>query len=242
MHPYDGAKEVGLEVCLLSDSIGVFQQKNIQLNRTKDKLLGLLPWHRHMDARFSSDDIMMFKSSSSLGAILFEPPLTDKEEREVMTPQEESIKRDLANGLILGSGTSGYCVGYLDLPKDSVWNILITVLLAVEEVDTVKGNGGSGSVDGKSGSKISESNREFENDFVSVRLGTDLGSMSQVGMCYNKINKETGTVLYDVKHIMKGKTLAFRFDFSTASGNRAHRLAVETGNKTKLILLCKDLS
>ena len=51
------------------DSIGVFQQKNIQLNRTKDKLLGLLPWHRHMDARFSTanNTVIRIFHTESLG-------------------------------------------------------------------------------------------------------------------------------------------------------------------------------
>jgi hypothetical protein len=61
----------------------------------------------------------------------------------------------------------------------------------------------------------------FENldpsDFVTVKIGPTFTSLSTIGIFYNRINPVTGTVLYDVKHLYKGASFAFRFEFSSST-------------------------
>jgi hypothetical protein len=113
------------------------------------------------------------------------------------------------NGITLGEDTSGFCLGVFDFPKNGLWELLIPISLSVRsEDDDEPGN---------------------ENDFISIRIGPTLGSMTYVGTYYNKINPDTGSVLYDVKHVMRGKKCAFRFDFSSSTSDKAKHLAVGTG-------------
>ena len=66
-------------------------------------------------------------------------------------------------------------------------------------------------------------------DFVAVKIGATYTSMSTIGVFYNRINPVTGTVLYDVKHVYKGSSFAFRFDFSSSTKDVRKHLAICTG-------------
>lgn len=113
------------------------------------------------------------------------------------------------NGVTLGDDTTGFCLGVFEFPKNGLWELLIPISLSVRiDDEDVPGN---------------------ENDFISIRIGPTLGSMTYVGTYYNKINPDTGSILYDVKHVIRGKKCAFRFDFSSSTSDKTKHLAVGTG-------------
>lgn len=70
------------------DSLNAFQAKNIQLKKLEMHVVGLLPWYCNRDGRNSSDNVEVFKSSSLMGAITFEPPLLGEEGEALQTPEE----------------------------------------------------------------------------------------------------------------------------------------------------------
>ena len=113
-----------------------------------------------------------------------------------------------SSGVTLGEEKMGYCAGMINLPKDSLWTILVTI--------TKQGTG-----------------EVFDNpdpsDFVTVKIGATYTSLSTVGVFYNRVNPITGTVLYDVKHVFKGASFAFRFDFSSSTKDVRKHLAICTG-------------
>ena len=69
----------------------------------------------------------------------------------------------------------------------------------------------------------------YEEDFVTVRLGPDVASLKYIGTYRYKINPETGTILFDIKEVVKCKKMAFRFDFSVTNEEAPYQLAVEIG-------------
>ena len=143
------------------------------------------------------------------------------------------------------------CVGSIDLPRDAMWCILITILLqtsSCKNVDVCSVNVSTGStslfpaVDMLSNGsshisieKIPLNKDIFRDDFITLRLGSSMDSMKKIGSYFDRANAETGSVLYNIKHIIKGKCLAFRFDFSSLSSGKVCRLAVETGIGMSLI-------
>ena len=214
----------------------MFHVKNTKLNQTRNNIIGTLPWYCNINKRLSSNNIIPFQRSSS--------------ERTVDSTEEEGIRGEMTDGLVLGSGTVGHCVGSINLPRDAVWCIHITILLktsSYEDVDVGSVSACTGqpmpsSVNalGKGSSHISiekaPSNSDtFQGDSITLRLGSSIDSMSRVGCYFDKVSTETGLVLHNIKHIIKGKCLAFRFDFSSLSSGKVCRLAVETGNCILLI-------
>ena len=110
------------------DSLMVFHAKKIELNKTSYEASGLLPWYCNRDVRSSSENVLMHSSKSALGAILFDENKNGNENKE-KTPEELDIESALANGLVLGTGITGCCVGNISLPRDAMWAISITILL-----------------------------------------------------------------------------------------------------------------
>jgi hypothetical protein len=145
------------------------------------------------------DNVEMFMSDSTLGGISFEP--------EDLTREPDMT---YAHGITLTESNAGYCQGVIQLPKQALWSLLIPICKTFFD-------------------PLSEEVLGDENDFISIKLGATFGSMQQIATVYNKINPETGCVLYDIKHIMRGERIAFRFDFSSSSPERKVHLAVSTG-------------
>lgn len=152
------------------------------------------------------------------------------------------MEQDLANGLTLGPGFTGCCMGSINLPDVGIWTINLTILRndknsddGVEKVPLrVSGASVGSRKEEAAGSRASLSGKEIpdsrcEGDSITVRLGVDISSMVLVGTYFNKVNEDTGTVLYDVKHVVQGKSLAYKFDFSCVSPLPMHRLVIETG-------------
>lgn len=180
------------------DSLKAFLQSDHKLIPVRKKIVGTLPWYKNHYFNLSSN-IIRYVTTNVMGAIVFE-----EEKQDDLTNAET-----FSNGISLGSETMGYCSGVINLPKDCLWSISVTI--------TRQGRG-----------------PEYEHfdsslDFVSVKLGPTLSALSHIGIYYNRINPATGTVLYDVKHIFRGNSFAFRFDFSASTPDIKKHLAVCTG-------------
>ena len=303
------------------DSLMVFHAKKIELNKTSYEASGLLPWYCNRDVRASSENILMHSSKSALGAILFDEN-ENENENEMKTSEELDIESALANGLVLGTGITGCCVGNIALPRDSMWAISITILLkdsclgveddveeegAGEEMDEVEGandrrekkeqnkmkrekrrkerrdkekekkddennvgkemrqylpfvtsssqecspsnprniprpfpEDASIQMEG-SGQKKRVFQECYDNDYIAVRLGSNLDNLSLLGSYYLIPDPDSGTVLHDIQYVFKGSNLAFRFDFSTENATSAKRLVVETGYSSFLMMRLSDI-
>lgn len=177
------------------DSLRGFLASGLKLNAVYSKLVGMLPWYKYHMPGLSSG-VMRYIAKTAMGGISFE--LHD----------EGDNSEALASGVTLGEGRSGYCTGVIKLPKDCLWNIVITISRQGHGPDFDSLDGG---------------------DFVAVQIGNTVTSMSPIGTFFNRINPNTGTVLYDVKHVYRGKSFAYRFDFSSSSEDPKKHLAVSTG-------------
>ena len=114
------------------DALKAFQTKQsmntIELTKVTVRQFGLLPWFQNLDLRYSTPNVEAFRSSSSMGAILFEPPLEDDDVNK--TPEQIEQEAALGCGLSLaqGKGVTGYCVGVLEFPRTAAWTVYLTVL------------------------------------------------------------------------------------------------------------------
>ena len=212
----------------LVDALNAFFARKLTLNPLKSKMVGILPWYAHHDP-LVSHNIVRYVTDNAMGAITFESSVhakkaaekeketekdegeQDEQESRPSTPSgqaESEASRSFSGGVTLGEEKMGYCAGTVNLPKDTLWSILITV--------TKQGSGEA-------------FNNPDPSDFVTVKIGPSYSNLSVVGMFHNRINPATGTVLYDVKHVYKGSTFAFRFDFSSSTRDVRKHLAICTG-------------
>lgn len=162
--------------------------------------------------------------------------------------QEINLKANLNNGLYLSSGRSGHCVGTVSFPKEGVWNISMIILR--KETESVMKNNGSNdanntnsAIENKNNDNGTDSNikndidisnnipkndNENEDEYLTVRLGTNTDDLKLIGKYYNIIDIHTQTVLYNVQYVLKGSSLTYRFDWVNDALCDC-QLAVETG-------------
>jgi hypothetical protein len=177
------------------DSLRGFLASGMKLHPVYSKLVGMLPWYKHHMPGLSSN-VIRYIAKTAMGGISFE--LSD----------ENDNSEALASGVTLGESKMGHCTGVIKLPKDCLWNLVITI--------SRQGHG-------------PEYDSDNGSDFVAIQIGATVTSMSPVGTYFNRVNPNTGTVLYDVKHIFRGKSFAYRFDFSSMCDDPKKHLAVSTG-------------
>lgn len=182
----------------LVDAIKVFQARGMPLRNVTHRITGLLPFWVNVDHTLSKN-CTNYKSSAAMGGITFE---IDPERHD------EEMEQLLSNGVTLGEHRWGFAVGMIELPKNAMWCVIVTVARQ-----------GSGQ----------EFIHEDESDCVSVSLGGSIGTLQKALVCYNRFNPVTGSVLYDVKFIFRGDVLAYRFDFSSSSIDVKKHLAVSVG-------------
>jgi len=180
------------------EALNVFLFRQIKLKPMNTKLSGLCPWFVHRDEHLSRN-IAPFKSSSSMGGLVFEiDPEMHNEEMEKMW----------SNGVTLGESHAGFCVGMIELPKSSMWSVLATI--------SRQGRGPA-------------YDHEDESDRVTISLGGSLGTLTKCLICQNRVNPLTGSVLYDVNFIFRGDFLAYRFDFMSSTTDVKKHMAVSVG-------------
>lgn len=150
-------------------------------------------------------------SSSSSGDSYSE---SDSDSEGEDTILDEDVE---AYGVSLRAGkNSGFCMGTITLPKPIMWSVSFLV--------TRKGSDEKYAGPDKS-------------DFVKVKLGYNLQNLKTIGIYYNKVNPENGGVLYDVKYLCSGDSLAYRFEFSSGSLNENHHLVVSAGAFEEYVVL-----
>jgi hypothetical protein len=110
-------------------------------------------------------------------------------------------------GVVLDAAHHGECYGLIKLPKMGLWNIVFSVTRSKLDPDAIPN----------------------ESDYVVIRLGPSFASLQLIDHYFNRINPETGAVLYDVKFLLRGDKLAYKFEFSSSSLNPNGHLAVCTG-------------
>lgn len=193
----------------LFEAMNGFLTRKVPLNRVTTKICGVIPWFTFLDKELSSGDttVIAYRSANSLGSISFEIDnyaSTAKTNKSMNSDMEED---PLSNGITLGEAQLGFCAGLVNLPKEALWNITLTIV----------------------SQDVNDLSNEYSNDFISVRLGPTISSVTTIGTYFNRVNPDTGSVLHDVKYVFRGKTLGFRFDFSSSTTDSKKHLAICTG-------------
>ncbi|GMH74188.1 hypothetical protein TL16_g06397 [Triparma laevis f. inornata] len=111
-------------------------------------------------------------------------------------------------GVGLGKEFAGNLMGLIELPKFSVWTI---ELLLVKRNPEREGGQGDPA------------------DWVTVKLGTNLKNVAEVTVARNVVDEETGEILIEVKHTVRCKELAYKFEFSSSSNDHDTHFVVERG-------------
>jgi len=122
--------------------------------------------------------------------------------------EDQITSESYSYGVTLGAAKCGHSTGMVLLPKNCLWNLSLTV--------SKQGQGDKHACDDPE-------------DFVRVHIGDTVTSLNLIATVYNVVNPSTGSVLFDVKHLHKGKSFAFRFDFSSSSDDPLKHLCVSTG-------------
>ena len=122
--------------------------------------------------------------------------------------EDQVTSESFSYGVTLGAAKSGHNTGVVLLPKNCLWNLSLTV-----------------SRQGQGDKYVCYDSE----DFVRIHIGDTVTSLNLIATVYNVVNPSTGSVLYDVKHLYKGKSFAFRFDFSSSSDDPLRHLCVSTG-------------
>jgi hypothetical protein len=182
----------------LVDALSVFQARGMPLRSVIHKMSGLLPWWAHHDHNMSKH-CMSYKSSATMGGISFE---IDPEKHD------EETEKLLNNGVTLGPHRWGFAVGMIELPKNAMWLVIVTV--------------------SRQGS-AQEFIHTDETDSVTVYLGASIGTLEKKLICFNRFNPVTGAVLYDIKFPFRGDSLAYRFEFNSSTIDVKKHMAVSVG-------------
>ena len=206
----------------LVEALDAFQQSGTALFNRKDKIMGPLCWWRNRNEDLCMGAEPFMSKNNNLGVITFEDIEVDvdgsgkKFNNGTESESSDSDGDDFvlddnveAYGVSLKGGKNkGVCMGIISLPKPIMWSVSFLV--------TRKG---------------SEEKYEGpdEGDFISVKLGFNLQNLKLIGIYHNRINPDNGGVLYDIKYLCSGSSLAYRFDFSSASLDPNHHLVVSAG-------------
>jgi hypothetical protein len=151
------------------------------------------------------------KNAGALGGLTFDEELEDEAGLDPTKNSAADAMLENANipkGVSLIDAFDGTVCGTLDFPKTTMWSIMFTI--------SVRGRG-----------KSYES--KDPEDHCRVRLGVSLSSLKEVGTYHYKINPETGAVLYDVRFMCFGSSLAYQFDFLSSVADERKHLAVSVG-------------
>ena len=203
----------------LIEALSAFHHSGCRLISRNDKMAGPLCWWRNRDTNTCLGCERYESRNNNLGVISFDDIKledVDGDEHDSEATESDScsdieaLHEDVeAYGVSLKGGRNqGFCVGTIELPKPVMWSISFLV--------TRKGTGEKYAGPDKS-------------DFVVVKLGYNVQNLKTIGIYYNTVNPENGGVLYDIKYVCSGGSLAYRFEFSSGSLNANHHLVVSAG-------------
>ena len=220
----------------LIDALRAFHQSMTALNPTTTKLTGPLCWWKNRKPMLCQGVEAFDSKGGSLGGISFddidlqleegeqdEGEGGDKEwegssdEEDEKEGEEVHIEADKAYGVTLKGGkNSGFCVGTVEFPRAGMWNVCLIV-----------------------SRKGSEEKYRYndEKDNVIIRMGHNLQNLKEIGVFRNIVNPETGAVLYDVRYVVRGKMLAYRFEFASSSQQANHHMVVSAAVYEEFVIV-----
>lgn len=117
------------------------------------------------------------------------------EDDDPEAPAKRSRLPSMQAVCLSGGAKSGVVMGVFEFPKLDHW----TVQFLVSKRDP----------------KLAEQGSPM--DSVTIRLGPNVRSLSFVGTYYNVVNEDTLSIQYEVGYQLKARTLAYRFEFTSAS-------------------------
>lgn len=165
--------------------------------------------NENIDENKASDDNSSIFSNGEKGGGDESDYSDEEEDEEEGDDFQEESKKTKVFGVSLKAGQNkGFCIGAVKMPKVGIWSIFLTICRRGHEQCHI-------SPDGK--------------DYISVQMGSDMKTLKPVGTFKNVINPMTGAVLYDVKYVLRGDTLCYRFDFSSSSLFGAEHMVVSAG-------------
>jgi hypothetical protein len=179
----------------LVEALSAFFNSGLKLKPFGKKYAGLLLWWKCRNISQSSN-VDSYTGGDALGGITFEDESTNDSTSSSQNENATSKDPNINNGVVLGASNAGNCAGVIKLPKLALWNIVLTVSRNKASLNDESGD---------------------EHDYCSVRLGPSFASLQTIGFYYNKINPDTGAILYDVKFLLRGDRLAFKFDFLSST-------------------------
>lgn len=195
------------------EALKAYHYNLTKLNPTVSKITGNICWWRNRKAKLCKAVEPYEMVGSSLGGITFdevpeESESEDNEDSDNQSGSEEEedddkeeeellLEKEKFYGITLKGGkNSGFVLGTLELSRPGIWSISLIVARKGSHAKYISPD---------------------EKDHVVIRMGHNLQNLKLIGTYYNRINPETGAVLYDVKYLVRGKTLAYRFEFSSSS-------------------------
>lgn len=105
---------------------------------------------------------------------------------------------------LAGGSRRGVVMGKFDFPKLDLW----TVQLIVAKREPSLADQGPAS------------------DYVSIRLGPSVKSMTAVGRYFNVVNEDTLSIRYEVTYQLKARSLAYRFEFQSDTDDADKHMTV----------------
>jgi hypothetical protein len=215
---------------MIIEALKAYHFNLTKLNPTVSKISGAICWWRNRKAALCKAIEPYEMVGSSLGGISFDevPEEEDDDDEEEESEgsqsdgsedeQSEEEKEEKEEDLVIekeknygislkGGKNSGFVVGTLELSRPGIWSISLIVARKGSHAKYVSSD---------------------EKDSVVIRMGHNLQNLKLIGTYFNRINPETGAVLYDVKYLVRGNTLAYRFEFSSSSLDPKKHLMVSS--------------
>jgi hypothetical protein len=125
----------------------------------------------------------------------------------IFNEKNENISQDLQFGVSLAHGAfSGRIEGSVPLPRHGLWAIRLTVTRR---------------------NPLSEGGDKT--DWISLRLGTSVKSLTSAGNICNVVNDELGEVRHFITFTVRSSALAYQFSFSSSSIDGEAHMCVEVG-------------
>ncbi len=220
----------------LMEALRAFFLNNCKLDVVDANYSGTLNWWQHravdlsfgVDQLFSNDEAIQESekldavkeslrnmgleegSLSSAGSIesVIQNAELDENAAEMMNNSDPNT--DIyRQGIGLGTAMAGNFMGLIELPKFAVWTIEFVIVKRNPNREEGQGDPA---------------------DWVTVKLGTALKNVSEVKVVRNLVDEETGELRHEIKHTIRCKDLAYKFEFASSSANSDEHFWVERGS------------
>jgi hypothetical protein len=156
-----------------------------------------------------SSSISSQSTIDEAGASLAAQQILDEEDiSEEMLNNKDPHKDPMRQGIALGAKSNGNFMGMIELPNFAVWTLELQVVKRVPDREEGQGDPA---------------------DWVTIKFGTSLKNCSEVKVVRNIQDQETGQIIVEIKHTMRCKDLAYKFEFASSSENPDEHFVVQQG-------------